>query len=115
MSVEFIAKVAHELNKAFCASIGDDSQTEWDDAPQWQRDSAVNGVKFHIANPNASASSSHDNWMKEKVDDGWVYGEVKDPELKTHHCIVAFEDLPVEQQSKDFIFRQVVHSLKELA
>jgi len=51
--------------------------------------------------------------MKEKVDDGWVYGEKKDPDATppTHHCIVPFSELPKEQQAKDFIFRAVVHSL----
>jgi hypothetical protein len=107
-----IAMVAHEINAAFCLAQGDTSQLPWDEAPQWQRDSAITGVKFHLKNPDASASSSHDSWMKEKVSDGWVYGELKDPVLKTHHCIVPFEDLPVMQQAKDFLFRQTVHSLK---
>jgi hypothetical protein len=51
--------------------------------------------------------------MKQKVDEGWVYGAVKDPEAKTHPCIVPFDQLPREQQAKDFIFRAVVHALKE--
>jgi hypothetical protein len=30
--------------------------------------------------------------MADKIADGWVYGEEKDEMLKTHHCIVAFEN-----------------------
>lgn len=114
MDVVDIARVAHEVNKEFCVSIGDTSQVGWDESPQWQKDSAINGVNFHIDNPNAPSSSSHDAWMQEKVDAGWVYGELKDPDATppTHHCIVDFEDLPVEQQSKDFIFRSIVHALQ---
>nr|WP_262568797.1 hypothetical protein [Endozoicomonas gorgoniicola] len=41
-----------------------------------------------------------------------MYGEVKDPAKKEHPCVVPFSKLPVEQQAKDFLFRQVVHSLK---
>ena len=111
MKVEDIAKVAHELNKALCEAHGDMSQPSWEDAPDWQKESAEEGVNFHINNPSALASSSHDNWMKQKLEDNWKYGEVKDPELKLHPCIVPFEDLPVEQQAKDFIFKQTVHSL----
>ncbi len=107
-----IAQVAHEMNKAFCESIGDESQPSWEDAPEWQKTSAINGVKFHLDNPDASPSASHDSWLAEKEKDGWKYGAVKNPETKEHPCIVDYFDLPVEQRSKDYIFRQVVHSLK---
>jgi len=48
-----------------------------------------------------------------KVDSGWVYGEVKDVEKKTHPCIVPYEQLPVEQQSKDYIFKGIVDAYKK--
>lgn len=113
LSVEQIAKVAHDVNKAYCEALGDHSQRPWDEAPDWQRDSARSGVEFHLANPNASAEASHSKWMLEKLADGWFYGKVKDEEAKTHPCMVSFHSLPREQQAKDFIFRQVVRSLSE--
>lgn len=112
MNEEAIAKVAHEINAAFCQAIGDNSQPTWVDAPDWQKESAVNGVRFHLENPNADASASHENWLKEKVTDGWVYGEEKNPELKTHPCCVPYDELPMEQRAKDYLFKQTVHSLK---
>lgn len=112
MNEEAIAKVAHEINAAFCQAIGDNSQPDWSDAPDWQKESAVNGVRFHLENPNADASASHENWLKEKVADGWVYGEEKNPELKTHPCCVPYDELPMEQRAKDYLFKQTVHSLK---
>ncbi len=111
MKNEQIAKVAHEINAAFCLAFGDDSQPSWEEAPDWQVDSAMNGVAFHKANPNAGASHSHENWLEEKRKDGWTYGEVKDPEKKEHPCMVPFDALPPEQQAKDYLFRQIVHSL----
>ena len=42
-----------------------------------------------------------------------MYGEEKDPERKVHPCMVPFNELPREQQAKDFIFRAVVHALKD--
>lgn len=106
-----IAATCHAANAAYCRSLGDDSQPEWNDAPDWQRYSAVLGVQFHLANPDAGDSASHDSWMAQKVADGWVYGEVKDPEAKTHPCIVPFDQLPPEQQFKDTLFRTLVHAL----
>jgi hypothetical protein len=109
-----IAKVAHEINRAFCQAFGDNSQPTWEEAPQWQRDSAIMGVDLHTGNPDAGVEDSHNSWMAQKVAEGWVWGPVKLPEKKEHPCIVPYEELPVEQKAKDFLFRQVVHSLKDL-
>jgi len=112
MNKQDVAKVAHEINKAFCHSINDHSQPTWKDAPQWQKDSAIAGVQFHLDNPDASPSASHESWLKQKEADGWKYGEVKDAEKKEHPCFVPYENLPVEQRCKDYLFKQVIHSLK---
>lgn len=113
MTVEQIAQVAHEINQAYCNSIGDLSQPSWEEAPDWQKSSAINGVQFHLDNPDASPSASHESWLKQKEDEGWKYGEVKSAELKEHPCFVPYDQLPVSQRSKDYLFKQVVHSLKE--
>jgi hypothetical protein len=107
-----IAKVCHQANKAWCESQGDTSQKDWAEAEQWQRDSAINGVKFRLENPDAPASAQHESWMEEKLSQGWVYGEVKDAEKKTHPCIVPFEELPEFQQKKDKLFSAIVDALK---
>lgn len=111
------AMVAHETNRAWCEAIGDFSQPKWDDAPDWQKDSAIQGVKFHMENPDAGDDASHNNWMAQKISEGWVYGETKDPEASppTHHCIVPFEELPKDQQIKDALFRAVVHAVMGLS
>lgn len=111
--IEAAARVAHEANRAWCAANGDMSQPEWDSAPDWQKASAIQGVKFHMENPDAGDSASHDNWMAVKVADGWVYGPEKNPDATppTHPCIVPFGDLPKEQQVKDAIFRSIVHAI----
>lgn len=109
-----IAKVAHEINRAYCAALGDTSQQAWDDAPDWQRASAIKGVEFHIANPDAPPSASHESWYKEKEADGWVFGETKDPVAKTHPCMVHYDQLPAAQQAKDYLFIAVVRQLLPL-
>ena len=57
---------------------------------------------------NSKPSDTHELWLKSKKEDGWVYGEKKDLEKKTHHCMVEFSKLPKEQQLKDFIVLEVV-------
>ncbi len=111
MTVDQIAQVTHDANAAYCRSIGDNSQPAWADAPDWQRDSAVNGVKFTIANPTAPPSASHDSWLAEKREAGWQYGPTKDPAKKLHPCFVPYDALPVEQRRKDALFQSVVRAL----
>jgi hypothetical protein len=113
--IERIAAVTHEANRAWCAAHGDFSQPSWEMAPEWQKKSAIAGVEFHIANPHASASASHDEWFRHKEAEGWTYGAVKDPDLKEHPCMVPFEELPPQQQAKDRLFRAIVHALYHAA
>jgi hypothetical protein len=110
--IEQIARTAHEVNRAYCRSIGDGSQPEWSKAPEWQKKSAMNGVKFHLKNPHSKPSDSHENWLKEKIADGWTYGKVKDPTNKKHPCMVPYNKLPRDQQIKDSLFISVVRSFE---
>lgn len=105
---EQIARVCHETNRAFCETIGDYSQKPWEIAEQWQRDSAIQGVSFALANPDAPASAQHDAWLRDKYAAGWKYGPVKDAALLEHPCCVSYEKLPIEQRAKDFLFKGIV-------
>lgn len=107
-----IARACHEANKVFCELHGDRTQRRWEEAEEWQRESAIKGVQFRIDNPDAGHDSQHNAWMQDKVENGWVYGEVKDAEKKTHPCIVSFDQLPKFQQQKDALFCAIVDALK---
>jgi hypothetical protein len=109
LQVESIARACHEVNRAYCEALGDTSQPPWEEAPGWQRESAIKGVHLHLENPEAGPQASHESWMAEKIATGWKWGPVKDPEKLEHHCMVPFAQLPRDQQAKDFLFRAVVH------
>ena len=113
METEKIAKVCHEVNRAYCMAIGDfNSQPSWENAPDWQKQSAIKGVQHHIDNPDCTPEGSHNEWLSVKAKDGWKYGPVKDPEKKEHPCFVPYEQLGREQAAKDYIFSAIVHNLK---
>lgn len=111
MTVVQIARVCHETNRAYCFSIGDTSQKSWEEAHEWQRESAIAGVKYRLENPSAPPSAQHDAWTKDKLEAGWVYGPEKDAEKKTHPCLVAYNELPEEQRKKDELFQAIVDIL----
>lgn len=108
LEVTAVARICHEVNRTYCAYLKDFSQPAWEDAPEWQRESAINGVKFHRANPDAGPDGSHENWLKEKLATGWKYGPVKNPDTKEHPCCVPYAELPPEQRLKDALFISIV-------
>lgn len=115
MDIFRIARLAHEVNRGYCASLGDYSQPAWEDAPEWQRQSAIHGVEFHLKaiaeGRDLKPSDSHDAWLKEKAEQGWKFGLVKDADKKEHPCFVPYDQLPQEQRSKDFIFGAVIRAV----
>lgn len=112
-SVEDVARICHEANRVLCSTIDDYSQYIWELAEDWQKESAVNGVLFRLNNPTSRPRDSHANWMEEKERDGWVHGEVKDAEKKTHPCMVPYRLLPPTQRAKDYLFVAIVDALSE--
>jgi hypothetical protein len=107
--IEACARAAHEANRAYCIAIGDNSQPAWDDAPEWQKSSARNGVAGALT--GATSEQSHESWFAEKHANGWQWGEVKDPERKLHPCMVPYAELPEAQRLKDHVFIAVVAAM----
>lgn len=103
--VTLIAQLCHGLNKAICEAAGDFSQVPWDEATNWQKQTAINGVLFRLANLDATAEEQHKQWVADKLADGWLPGDVKSEEKKTHPCLVPYVDLPFEQRVKDHVFK----------
>lgn len=106
-----IAEMCHEANKVLCEQYGDFTQYSWPGAQQWQRDSAIEGVKYALDNPNATPENQHEAWSAAKETTGWVYGDVKDAVAKTHPCLVPYAELPEFQKTKDKLFQAIVKAM----
>lgn len=64
-------------------------------------DSLIDGTKWTLAHPEATAEDNHVHWMKFKREQGYKYGEILDTINKTHPSMVNFEDLPDVEKRKD--------------
>ena len=106
------ARIAHEINRAYCAFLGDGSQEPWDKAPEWQRESIIAGMRAHFANPDMTARDSHNAWCDHKFAEGWRYGPVKDADAKEHPCMVPYRELPSDQRLKDHLFKAVATAMR---
>ena len=107
--IEACARASHEANRAYCIALGDSSQSSWDDAPDWQKSSARNGVRGAL--DGNTPEQSHEGWLAEKREGGWRYGPVKDPEKREHPCFVPYNELPPHQRAKDHVFVSVVRAV----
>lgn len=112
--IEAAAREAHEVNRAYCKGLGDYSHLPWDEAPAWQRSSAIAGVRRVVDDPDITPKQLHESWLGQKLAEGWVYGETKDAEKKTHPCMLPYEDLPEAQRTKDELFGSTVRRMLEL-
>lgn len=103
---EEIARIAHEANRALQQVLGDEYVSPpWDQASD--EDHAVSAAGAKVARYGAPPNVLHDVWVREKLAAGWTYGETKDAEAKTHPLLVPFENMPPEEQAKDYLFSGV--------
>ncbi len=43
----------------------------------------------------------HEVWSETRIQQGWTYGEQRNDELKTHPCLVPYEELPESEKECD--------------
>jgi len=116
MEIKDIAKICHQANKAFQEAIGEANVSpHWDDAPEWQKESAEAGVKTKINNPEITPEQLHQKWMDTKHADGWVWGATKNEKLKTHPCMRPYDQLPEVQKVKDQLFGSIIEAVSKAA
>ena len=108
LTMEQIAELVHETNRAYCRLLGDHSQPPWILAPGWQRESMLAGVTAILDGSAATPKEQHELWMRRKLEEGWTYGPEKDAEAKTHPCLLQYPELPPEQRFKDTLARAIV-------
>ena len=98
--IQLIARIRH-LGWICFQIAADQPYNEIPNEDQWN--SLINGVKYALTNPNASAEENHENWMEMKFSQGWKYEKIKDFEKKTHPDLIPFKDLPKIEQKKDIM------------
>jgi hypothetical protein len=109
--IEQMAMIVHETKRAYGKTVGDNSYSPWDETPGDQKNPTINSVTFLLQNPLAPVETLHDEWVRFMIADGWTFGSEKDDKKKTHPCLVAYEELPKEQKVKNFLFRNIIHTL----
>lgn len=47
------------------------------------------------------AKNVHEVWAQSRIKQGWTYGEERSDALKTHPCLVPYEELPEVEKAYD--------------
>lgn len=43
----------------------------------------------------------HEVWAETRISQGWTFGEKRNDDLKTHPCLIPYEELPEEEREYD--------------
>lgn len=108
--LEACAKAAHEVNRAYCEAMQDFSHLSWEATNSDLRTVAKHAVIGIVTNDH-TAEQSHEAWVATKRAAGWTFGSKKNADKKEHPCLVAYKDLPFEQQVKDELWVTTVKAL----
>lgn len=114
MTYEEIAKVAYQTYREYLKNTNSTTNLlDWDECPDWEKKSAIIGVRTYINNPEDSIEKNHERWMKERLTNNGVYYTERD---KISFDYLPREPIPFLQlskklQVKDFIFQNVVYAL----
>jgi hypothetical protein len=86
----------------------------WEHAGDDQQTTFIEGVRFHLNNPDMTPKETHDWWMEDKAAKGWTYGPVKDEVAKHHPSMIPYEDLSELERGKDVVFIELCRILSSL-
>lgn len=116
MTIEQIAKVAHEVNREYCKALGEGNPEAFipkpfdELAPEYKQ-LVIDGVKGVFRDPNQLPSESHEKWVEYMRKLGWQYGPAREPAKMKHPNLVPYLELDTDQRAKDYLFLGVVRSL----
>ncbi|MDQ6892667.1 MAG: RyR domain-containing protein [Acidobacteriota bacterium] len=58
------------------------------------------------------AKNAHENWARQRMDDGWKYGPKRDDARKEHPSLVPYEQL--SESEKEYDRRTAMETLKTI-
>ena len=113
-STEVIAEFVHETLSNWARLRGMPEYPSWADAEDWMRASTIESVEHVLNDQDAAPGAQHEQWIEQKIRDGYKWGKKKDDKAKTHPMLVPFAELPVDERAKDAIIVALVRALNNL-
>jgi hypothetical protein len=110
-----IARIIYSAIKAYSESIGEYCRyPHWDNIPNVIYNNYIASVEWLKLNQFSDASDLHERYCGILKNQGWEYGVEMDLKRKTHPKIMEFHTLPIEQQAKTHLFKEIFDALLEV-
>lgn len=58
------------------------------------------------------AENAHENWAKQRIQEGWTYGHQRDDKTKKHPDLLPYEQLP--ESEKEYDRNMAMETLKSI-
>ncbi|AFN39421.1 hypothetical protein [Aeromonas phage AS-yj] len=102
-----IARTAHDAIRRFNLILGD-TDTLWKEEPEKVKRVWTKHVTYIIDHPDSDARTVHELWRNYKEGEGWIFGEDKSRDEKTHPCLTSYDELHEIEKMKYYIFIETV-------
>lgn len=109
-----ICELCHLANNELMIANNETPCGNWDTLDSHLKQMTRDSVSVIIDKPNITAEDIHNTWMTNKAKDGWVYGDIKDANKKTHPLMIPFADMNAIDKAKDQSFIDIVNANRDL-
>ena len=112
--IEQAAQILHNWNRAYCTTIGNPPDQPWEQISDHDRENRQKAIRFLLQHPQASPEDVHHEWARDRTEQGWTLGAVRNEDLKTHPNLVPYGELPAAQRTKGTFARTAVEFVREM-
>lgn len=115
ITVEDVARVAHEANLTAREVLMEEAGLPWEELSESTRHSLIAAVVAHFAMSRLpTPAESHEAWCKSRLAGGWQFGAVYDSSTKHHPDLVPFAQLGAASRMKTVTFLAVMRLARKV-
>jgi len=111
IDLDLVVRIAYEANRIYCAALGKCPQPYWERAVRESITYYGDKVDAIAKDKGPTLEEAHNNWVSDKVRDGWKYGKEISVKNKTHPYMVEYKNLPPAVRGRDELFVAIVKVL----
>jgi hypothetical protein len=114
LNLDEIAKICHNTHVRYCSNMNLKGMTlSWNDVQENHKNIIKDSLQKIINGEIKNPKESHNNFVKQKEKEGWVYGEDYSLEDKINPRLTDFENLSINDKVKEILFFETALNFKK--
>lgn len=110
----FMAKLVYEIDAKYKEKILKIPYVPFEELSSDHMSSISDTIVDVLIKKDLTPEQLHFNWVEQKKEEGWVYGESYSEEEKTHPLLMDYEDLNEAQKISNIIIVSTVRTMKDM-